>query len=178
MESGILIYARQRMPMWLVLRKTDSCLWACHICDMCHFSHVTTCCWDSVSSVWFPRREYSLSLCLVSSELHPVCLFPLLIFLCICSLYYVLSLSTTLCWVLWVLVAASHRTLNGCWLWQKNILLWLVFLPEITFKITISMCVCACGFYWLQKMSICLLEDLFMRIQNSFSAPCLQRSSK
>lgn len=105
------IYARQRMPMWFVLRKIDSCLWACHICDVsfltCHNSLMGKC----VLCVT-PQEEYSWSLCLVSSELHPVCLFLLPILLCICSLYYVLSLRTAVCWVLWVLVA-SHWTLSG-----------------------------------------------------------------
>ena len=114
MESGILVYARQRMPVWLVLRKTDSCLWVCHICDMCHFSNVPSCCWEKGVLSVTPQGEYSWSLCLVSSELHPVCLFPLPIFLCICSLFYVLSLSTTLCWVLWILLM-DHWAWR--WLW-------------------------------------------------------------
>lgn len=82
LESGIL-YAKQRVPMWPVPDK-NSKYWVStelpwqtfHV--FCHGSLL-----EDLSVSW---EKTFKSLCLVSSGLCPICLFPLLILLCILSL--------------------------------------------------------------------------------------------
>lgn len=111
-ESGSLVHVGQWVPLSPAPNKNLG-LWVTDELPVNNISRlfvVTTYCWESsVRPVWLQWERTPGSLCLVSSRLYPMSLFPLLILLCVLLMIQFVAMSMTICWVLWAL-PANHWT--------------------------------------------------------------------
>lgn len=88
-ESGSLVHVGQKVPLSPAPNKNLG-HWVTDELPVDNISNlfiVTTYCWrSSVRPVWLQWERIPGSLCLVSSRLYPMSLFPLLILLCVLSM--------------------------------------------------------------------------------------------
>ena len=113
-ESGILVPVKEKVPMWPASDKNPSwherLYWASLVDNISHAppQHFA----GTISTFCVTARGEDLKPIPGFSRLHPVCPFPWQILLCTLSLKQMTAMSTTICWVLRVLLA-SHRNWGG-----------------------------------------------------------------